>query len=155
MSLDYYIITKNPVQHKHTGIYIRENGETKELSKEEAEKNFGEPIEEFFTEDNELLHVNLTHNLTCMANECCVNGICLYELLWHPKYILKDGKITFPYCQTLTNLYWELKAHREKYEKFNPSNGWGSYDGLLKNLKKIAMCLINNDISDLKVKASI
>lgn len=38
MSLDLYIISKKPVKHKGTGIYIRENGQTKELSLEEANK---------------------------------------------------------------------------------------------------------------------
>lgn len=155
MSLDYYLISKMPVEPKHTGIYIRENGETKELSKEEAEKKFNKPVEEYTSTDSNLLHVNITHNLAKMANQCEVDGISLYMLLWHPDEVLINGEPSISYCQNILILYIELKAHREKYEKFNPSNGWGSYDCLLKNLKKIAMCLINNDISDLKVEASI
>lgn len=155
MSLDYYIITKNPVQHKHTGIYIRENGETKELSKEEAEKKFNQPVEEYTSTDSNLLHVNITHNLAKMAKQCEVNGVSLYTLLWYPDEVLINGKPSISYCQNILILYIELKAHRETYEKFNPSNGWGSYDSLLNALKKIAMCFINNYISDLKVEASI
>lgn len=155
MSLDYYLISKMPVEHKHTGIYIRENGETKELSKEEAEKKFNKPVEEYTSTDSNLLHVNITHNLAKMANQCEVDGVSLYTLLWHPDEVLINGKPSISYCQNILILYIELKTHRERYEKFNPSNGWGSYDSLLNALKKIAMCFINNYISDLKVEASI
>ena len=156
MSLDYYIISKMPVEHKHTGIYIRENGETKELSKEEAEKKFDMPVEEYTSTDSELLHVNITHNLAKMAKQCEIDGISLYDVLWHPDEVLINGEPSISYCQNLFILYRELKAHREKYEKFNPPNGWGSYDGLLKALRKIIKCLIiDNDIDDLKIEASI
>lgn len=36
MSLDLYIISKKPVKHKGTGVWVRENGQNKELSPEEA-----------------------------------------------------------------------------------------------------------------------
>lgn len=155
MSLDYYIISKMPVEHKHTGIYIRENGETKELSKEEAEKKFNKPVEEYTSTDSELLHINIMHNLAKMAKQCEVDGISLYILLWHPNEVLINGEPSISYCQNLFILYIELKEHREKYEKFNPSNGWGSYDSLLNALKRIILCFIHNDIDDLKIEASI
>lgn len=53
MSLDLYIISKEPVKHKGTGIYIRENGQTKELSLEEANKLYPKAnVEEVTSEDN-------------------------------------------------------------------------------------------------------
>ena len=30
----------------------------------------------------------------------------------------------------------ELKSNPEKYKKFNPENGWGSYEGLLSFAEK-------------------
>lgn len=75
MSLNLYITSKTPVLHRGTGVYIRENGEMRELeTKQEVLKHFPgaspDDIEEKTYEDDEYFHLNLTHNLTDMALEC-------------------------------------------------------------------------------------
>lgn len=78
---------------------------------------------EDYSED--VFEKNITHNLTTMADECG-----LYEIMWRPENmgITKAGDATL----FLLNGILELKSNRQKYEQYNPSNGWGSYDGLLR-----------------------
>lgn len=75
MSLDLFINSSTPVRHRGTGVYIRENGTTRELqTKQEVLTYFPdadpENIVERTYEDDEYFHINLTHNLTDMADEC-------------------------------------------------------------------------------------
>lgn len=155
MSLDVYLISKTPIAKKQgSGIFVRENGTTKEISREEWNErnpNF-EPVtvlnDENDIETNELFSSNITHNLTKMASEAGV-----YDALWRP-YRLKEGYIeTDNYddemkfedsqiivakelIDPLREGLHKLKIEPEKYEKLNPSNGWGSYDGLIKFIEK-------------------
>jgi hypothetical protein len=87
MSLDVYLITKEPQIKKATsGIFVRENGQTKEITQEEwnAKNPNSEPVkfEQEDTETNEVYSANITHNLNTMADEA---GI--YEHLWRPDEI--------------------------------------------------------------------
>ena len=65
---------------------------------------------------------NITSNLARMANEAGV-----YESLWNPN-IDRQAKDLIP---ELEKSLKELKDNPTYYKKFNPSNGWGSYDGLV------------------------
>ena len=167
MSLDFHIKTKTrKILHRGTGVHIRENGQTVELQTlEEVKAHFpdadlsGIAVNEW--EDDELLHVNLTHNLTEMAQHVPVFGTdyTAYDLLWHPENIKELPKETITHEDegweeeriTLTALYrrWFFDAsfyiseHRKELERFNPENGWGSYDGLLAKTTEICHCLLN------------
>lgn len=150
MSLDVYLITKEPQIKKATsGIFVRENGQTKEITQEEwnAKNPNSEPVkfEQEETETNKVYSANITHNLNTMADNA---GI--YEALWRP-YKLKNGcnfsddeyqkEMEFEESQTikakeliepLRQGLHNLKSEPERFKKFNPENGWGSYDGLVK-----------------------
>lgn len=151
MSLDLYIESKTPVLHRGTGVYIRENGETKELeTRQEVLKHFPDAnpdnIRETSYEDNDFFHINITHNLTDMADECSTEykgkKTTLYNLLWHPeKLSIKTPDIE--YIVTLQRCHIDLLKHPAHYEKFNPSNGWGSYDGLVNKLKQYIKALLD------------
>lgn len=68
---------------------------------------------------------NITHNLGKMADEA---GI--YELLWRPEELnitLAGELIT----RLNDGLIW-LKSEPERFKVFNPENGWGDYEGLVK-----------------------
>lgn len=54
----------------------------------------------------------------------------IYKHLWRPEElnISKAKDLIEPLSKGLT----ELASNREKYEKFNPDNGWGDYEGLVK-----------------------
>lgn len=75
----------------------------------------------------ELYTGNITHNLNIMAKEA---GI--YKELWCPKETGID------YAKELiAPLENGLKVMREDpkyFEQFNPKNGWGCYDGLVKSV---------------------
>lgn len=38
----------------------------------------------------------------------------------------------------------DLMENKEEYEKLNPKNGWGSYEGLLKSLKSLRIACLEN-----------
>lgn len=68
---------------------------------------------------------NITHNLDKMA------GVCgLYRAMWRPEEIgIKQAKYLIPLLQDGIE---NLRNYKDFYLQFNPDNGWGSYDNLLK-----------------------
>lgn len=80
------------------------------------------------TEEKVVFDYNITHNLGEMASEA---GI--YYHLWRPEEIGVElaGDLIKPLQQGL----YLLQHQPEKFEKYNPSNGWGSYDGLVSLVK--------------------
>jgi hypothetical protein len=79
--------------------------------------------------DNPESHVvfsgNITHNLNEMASEA---GI--YECLWRPDEhgINEARQIVEPLAAGLA----DMEARPDHYRTFNPSNGWGTFDGFVK-----------------------
>jgi hypothetical protein len=73
----------------------------------------------------QVFEINITHNLGEMADEA---GI--YKCLWRPEEIgiRQAGQLIQPLSDGLSF----LKQYKEKFEKYNPDNGWGSYDILVK-----------------------
>lgn len=76
-------------------------------------------------EEREVYSRNITHNLTEMAEEA---GI--YYELWRPEE--KGITIAKQLIEPLTKGLDELKKAPVFFSKFNPSNRWGDYDGLVK-----------------------
>ncbi len=125
MSLDISLKTKYPIKKKGTGIFIRESGATRELSLEEARDRYPEAeILESEEESYEVYSTNITHNLTSMAD-----AAGLYYALWRPEEM--NLSMAGELIPLLEDGLEKLQADPEKYEAFNPSNGWGSYDQLL------------------------
>ena len=76
-------------------------------------------------DQEDLFCANVTHNLGEMADEA---GI--YMALWRPEEIgcvKADDIITM-----LEEGIEKLVDNPTDYEKFNPENGWGTYEGLVK-----------------------
>lgn len=87
--------------------------------------------------ETEVFERNITHNLTGMAREA---GI--YEVLWRPTKGTKAKDIISVLADGLTL----LREDRERFEKFNPENGWGDYDGFVEAVSKIlTACKENPD----------
>ena len=70
------------MKHRGTGVFIRDNGQTRELKTvEEVKAHFPDAdtsdidIREW--EDDELFHCNMTHNLTEMASHVPITAIGL------------------------------------------------------------------------------
>ena len=150
MSLDVYLIEKNEIPKKGTGIFVRENGQRKELTFSEAKERFPDTeIEEFEYEDNYVFDYNITHNLGKMASK---SG--LYEALWRPHRLKKGYNIpeddhnaewefedanrsqAFEIIPMLENGIKKMKSKPEYFKKFNSENGWGTYEGLLSFAEK-------------------
>lgn len=129
MSLDIYLNMDKPIKNEGgSGIFVRRDGQTIEISREEWDRKYGGEPTTFTTEEEEtteVYHANITHNLGKMAKEA---GI--YEHLWRPEEI----GITKAYqlVQPLSSGFIFLQAFPERFKLFNPENGWGSYEGLLK-----------------------
>lgn len=157
MSLDVELIIKDPIKKTGTGIFIRRDGANVELTVEELKAAFpdSEHIQEQEYETNVVYHGNITHNLNEMAHEAG-----LYEALWRP-YKLKENYeepedepfYEEEFEQQCTILAKEITSHLEKglkelkfrpqyYKQFNPSNGWGDYEGLVEFTEKyLSACI--------------
>lgn len=145
MSLDLDIISSRPIKHRGTGVYVRKDGETIELKTlDEVRAYFPDSdlsnINEVEYEDNIVWHGNITHNLGQMASNIPVGDKTLYYYLWRPeeigfKYVNED------YINAIKTGYEYLKANKEKLERFNSPNGWGTYDNLLNFVKSLYECL--------------
>lgn len=77
---------------------------------------------------------NITHNLGKMAKEAGV-----YMALWRP------DELGITHAHQLIPLLAEgltrLEAEPERFKRYNPSNGWGTYDGLVRLVREyLAAC---------------
>lgn len=75
---------------------------------------------------------NITHNLCKMAGEVKLsNGMTLYSVLWRPdeQEGLKQGKDVEHLLSEGLSILLQDHLH---FKQFNPINGWGSYDTLIK-----------------------
>ena len=151
MSLDITIISPEPIKRKSTGIYARIDGQTRELTKEEAIAHFPDvdpdSIIEEEIETDEFWHGNITHNLREMAEDCmsfdeydqCYN---LYDLLWRDTQAPFTGDYLNAYIAHLAYCLYILKNDPEHFKKFNPSNGWGTYEQLCNFVEQFIKALV-------------
>lgn len=128
MSLDVYLKADKPQIKTGSGIFVRRDGQTIEISREEWDKlNTGfEPVALRKSEPTtEVYHDNITHNLGGMA---AAAGI--YKHLWRPDEI--GITIAAELVSPLANGLALLKANHDKFRQHNPENGWGNYEGLVR-----------------------
>lgn len=155
MSLDLYIIAPEPVVRKGTGVFIRDNGKTRELTTiEEVRSHFPDAdisdIKEREFIEEYVWHENITHNMNTMAKHCPVGSNSLYEYLWRPEEI-GFLKVTSDYVSGLTQGYLYLKSHKDELMQYNPpidpdtGQSWGSYDLLLNFCLSLINCLLTLD----------
>lgn len=124
MSLDVYLLSPVPIIKSGTGVFVRLDGKTVELSPEEVFERFGHHVEIHEQETNQLFHANITHNLGEMAEAA---GI--YKHLWRPEELGID--LAMFLIPPLTEGYRKLLSEPEKFEELNPPNNWGDYEGLV------------------------
>lgn len=135
MSLDLYITSKTPVSHKGTGVFVREDGTTVELTVKEIKEKWPDAkVEVLEYEDQYAWCGNITHNMGEMAEHVVVGHYTLYQLLWRPEEtdLIPEGCPTGKYIELLGMALEELKRNKEGLLQYNPSNGWGDYDLLLR-----------------------
>jgi hypothetical protein len=124
MSLDVYLRYPGVQNISGPRIFLREDGQTKEISREEWDRRFPdrEPVViECPSDETEVFSANITHNLGKMADAA---GI--YQALWRPEElgITKAGQLV----PLLRAGLERLRADPAKFEKFNAPNGWGLYE---------------------------
>lgn len=79
----------------------------------------------------EVASFNITHNLIDMAKEA---GI--YHALWHPELLAKNrASDVEPLLRTALA---DMAADPERFKRHNPPNGWGTYDGFVSSVTRIA-----------------
>jgi len=96
------------------------------------------------TEEGYVFDWNITHNLAKMASEAG-----LYNALWNPEKVesTKAEHLT----EVLKEGLLELVCNEEYYKTLNPSNGWGSYEGLVKFVSKYLIACTQYPNADIEV----
>jgi hypothetical protein len=94
---------------------------------------------------------NITHNLGAMAGAVVLsNGMTLYDVLWRP-----DEQQGLKFARDIVDLLDEgwniLSSDPEKYEQFDPENGWGSYEGLEKFVYNYRNACWDNPDAELRI----
>lgn len=84
-------------------------------------------------------NMNITHNLGDMASQVPVGllesydgdvkNLTLYDVMWIPEE--QDLYYADDIILYVTVGLKELLDNPDKYKKFNPSSGWGDYNGLV------------------------
>lgn len=128
MSLDIYLRKKGAAvtAANEECIYIREAGQLKKIPRVEWNERY--PDREPYTvrgDDPDLVyHGNITHNMTSMATEA---GI--YQALWRPEEvsISKTSQLQLMLAEPVLRMIEDP----ERFKKFDPDNGWGSYEVFL------------------------
>jgi len=127
MSLDVYLNLEGIDVLHAGGIPVREDGQMKMISRAEWDERYPdrEPIVPLASVSvSTVYRANITHNLNRMASEA---GI--YKHLWRPDEIgiEKAEQLIEPLSVGLAL----LESDPERFKAFNPSNGWGTYEGLV------------------------
>lgn len=135
MSLDVYLLSPVPIVKSGTGVFVRLDGKTTELSPEEVLKRFGRHVKMYKRETNKLFHANITHNLGEMAEAA---GI--YRHLWRPEKLGID--LAMLLIPPLSEGYRKLLSEPEKFKEFNPPNGWGDYEDLVDFVSRYLLACI-------------
>jgi hypothetical protein len=131
MSLDVYLTLAGGSDDQHARIYVREDGQTKEITREEWDTRY--PGTEPYTvlpdpTSSEVWSGNITHNLAPMAVQADI-----YKELWRPEELgITQAK---QLIEPLQHAFTKLLHNKQYYEKFNPENGWGTFELLVSFIK--------------------
>jgi hypothetical protein len=127
MSLDVCLTLKGSSHGPESGIFIREDGQTKQITRSEWDERFPdrEPVTVESQESDVVYSANITHNLREMAS-----AVGIYIYLWRPEEgdIDKASQLIEP----LKSGLWLLEHDPNLFKQYNPKNGWGTYETLVK-----------------------
>lgn len=130
MSLDVYLtLPGEPIKTAPTErVFVRRGGATVEVTQAEwREENPGREAVAMLDEMDEryVYEANITHNMGRMAAECG-----LYEPLWEAqdKGLTHAAQLIEPIRDGLA----ALRADADYLRQFNPANGWGDYELLVR-----------------------
>jgi hypothetical protein len=121
MSLDVSLYSKTAISKKGTGVFIRENGNNRELTISEIQEKYpNAEIEVLEYETDCVFQANITHNLGKMATEAGIYYAC-----WRPEEI--EAKVAKDIITLLEKGFEDMKSKPDYYKQFDSSNGWGIY----------------------------
>lgn len=126
MSLDVYLYERGARRGSADRIYIRENGQNREITRAEWDARFPgrEPVVVSSSDGDCVYEANITHNLNAMAKAA---GI--YTPIWRPEEIgVTHARQLINPLRTGLAL---LMREPDRFKVHNPENGWGTYDGLV------------------------
>lgn len=83
----------------------------------------------------EIFDRNITYNLAPMYYKCIDKELGFKKL---NNMSCKEA------LSILNSAINDLIKNKEEYEKLNPENGWGTYDGLLEAIKDMRNCCEDN-----------
>lgn len=83
----------------------------------------------------EIYDGNVTYNLADMYYKCIDKEKGFKKL---------DGMNCKEALPIINNAIQDMLNNAKEYRKLNPSNGWGSYEGLLSTLQEMRTCCENN-----------
>ena len=93
---------------------------------------------------------NITHNLGKMADAVVLsNGNTLYQVMWRPEE--RGWKFARDIAELLDEGWNILLSEPETFKKFNPENGWGSYEGLCNFVYNYRNACWDNPDAELRV----
>lgn len=92
----------------------------------------------------EVYAANITHNLNSMAE-----AAGLYQYLWRPEEVAirYAAELIVPLHEGLAR----LKSNPEKFRSLNPSNGWGTYDDLIRFVEQYLEACIAHPMSRVSI----
>lgn len=122
MSLDVHLIIPGATTPAGTGIFVRENGAQREITRAEWDERFPglEPVTAGL-DDRGIYSRNITHNLGRMAREAD-----LYAACWTPEKI--GATHARDLIAPLEAGLERLKSDPERFRAFDAPNGWGKYE---------------------------
>lgn len=133
MSLDVYINFEKPETIKMSRVAC---GSTVPICDEDD------------TYETDYWSANITHNMGNMASHVPINVESrkgtLYDYVWRPEEQTPPLETTDELLPILNQGIAYMIAHRNDLLQYNPSNGWGSYDGFLKWLIQYKEACENN-----------
>lgn len=135
MSLDVELRIDSLITKTSSGIFVRDGGQTIEITAAEWNQKYPDrqidvaEYEESSYETDVAFRYNITHNLNKMAD-----AAGLYDCLWRPEE--HDIDTAKQLIEPLRQGLHLLKLNPEEYKKYNPENGWGSYEGLVTFVEK-------------------
>lgn len=125
MSLDVYLTVEGAQVTQETGIWVRKDGRTQQISWDEWYPDFRPVVARTARVGTDtVFSYNITHNLSTMADKAG-----LYTYLWRPEEfnVTKAWELIAPLESGLEI----LKSDPVRFRQYNPENGWGTYEGLV------------------------
>jgi hypothetical protein len=146
MSLDVCLTLPGVSVSVEARIFIREDGQNKELTRAEWDARYPgrEPYTVASEDSEEVYSANITSNLYKMAKEAGIG-----EALWSPDEVgyTHAAQLIEPLSAGLEL----LRSDPARFTAFNPSNGWGSYDGLVRFIAGYLEACCNNPTAEVSV----